>query len=159
MWSLAVPFRAILIQGEDDILISALGQGTENSLKSFMWDHQRLPSCRGLSGEWEVCWDMRVPPNYPLSSSAPARPCLLQIALGKTQLLVGPMLWPAMRRKLHGWPEHEAQRMHPMQFANLRQATKALSKWGGTTTHQAKTSPTPWLLWGHSHYHKKRGQL
>lgn len=151
MWSQTVLFRTNLIQRGDDILTPALGQGIKNGLKSFVRGCQCPPRCRVLSREQEVCSDTGVPPNYLPSSSAPACPCLLQITPEQAQLLVGLMLWS------WAWTEHEPtkQKMHPMQFANPRQATKALSKWGGTTTRQGNTSPTPWLLWGQSHYPKR----
>lgn len=159
MWSQTVLFRTNLIQRGDNILTSALGQSVKNGLKSFVRSHQCPPRCRGLSREREACSDTRVPPNHLPSSSAPALSLPAPDYTGANSALGGTHALVNHEEEVppHRWPEHEStkRKMHPRQFANPGQAAKALSKWGGTITRQANTTPTPWLLWGQSHYPKR----
>lgn len=156
-WSLAAPLRTNLIQTGDYTLTSALGWETENGLKSFVRGHQCLSRCRALSRKRAQTHAFHlIIFLHPVLQHVPA---CSRLHWGKLS-----SWWDSCSGKPRGRSSFTADqslsptkhRMHAMQSAHPRQATKALSKWGDTATCQANTSPTPWLLWGQSHYPKRQ---
>lgn len=139
-WSLVALFRTNLIQTG---LYSHICSGPRNGPKSFVWGHQCLPRCRALSG--------KCAQTHTFHLIIFLRP-VLQHVPACSRLHWGKLSswWDSCSGKPRGRSFTADQslsptkhRMHPMQSANPRQATKAPSKWGDTATCQANTSPTP----------------